>query len=353
MTTDGHTAETIALDVVDLAKVIVDVGLDAMLDELIARLAVAIGEYDPSAVDGKIRTGFHYEHPELGLIEWMPAMRVGSTVSVKTVGYHPTNPAARLLPSVLSTTALYDTTSGHLRSICESTLLTALRTGAASALVTDVLAIDAPIRIGVVGAGAQAVTQVHAIGRVRELTEVIVTDIDGEVAGTFAQRLPDYADRIRVTNGTEFSAAVPILDVLCTCTSVAPGAGPVVDLQATKSNLHVNAVGADFPGKTELPVEFLRAAVVIPDVTEQCLVEGESQRLKAADLGPDMVSLLQNQNDELAQRVTVFDSTGWAFEDLIAAELFADHADRLELGRRLQFVHNPIDPYDPYEAVRF
>jgi hypothetical protein len=71
--------------------------------------------------------------------------------------------------------------------------------------------------------------------------------------------------------------------------------GPVFDLSGARSNLHINAVGADFPGKTELPMDYLRSAVVIPDVVEQCMIEGESQLLERGDLGPSMVEVSEEQ----------------------------------------------------------
>jgi len=150
----------------------------------------------------------------------------------------------------------------------------------------------------------------------------------------------------------DFDRLVPELDVLCTCTSVAVGDGPVVDLSASKPWLHVNAVGADFPGKTELGLDDLRASTVICDIVEQCLIEGESQRLARHELGPDMVALVSaGVGASLAGERTVFDSTGWSFEDLIAAQLFIGHAERLGLGKIVTLHHEPIDPYSPYELL--
>ncbi len=353
MTTDE--AATRCLDVADLAKVIDHVGLDAYTDELIDRLRAAIEVFDPERIHHRTRSGFSYRNPNLGLVEWMPAMAVGEFVSVKTVGYHPDNPTARNLPSVLATIALYETATGRLSAICEGTLLTALRTGAASAVMTDALIRPGPIALGIIGCGAQAVTQIHAISRVRPIDRLVVTDVAETNALSLSDRLPDSALKtdLEIVDPQAFTDVVPDLDVLCTCTSVGVDRGPVVELRGAKPGLHVNAVGSDFPGKIELPVEYLRSSIVVPDVTEQCLLEGEAQQLTEEELGPDMVQVLADPaSAELVNQRTVFDSTGWSYEDQVAAMMFLEHASRLGVGSTVALQHAPRDPFDPFEMLR-
>lgn len=349
---DHSTLSTLMLDMHDLAAVITEVGLDAFMDEMIAALQSSIGAFDDRVVEHQVRSGFNYHTPEHGLVEWMPTMVAGDVVSVKTVGYHPANPVRRGIPSVLATTALYDTSTGRLMAMCEATLLTAIRTGAASAVVTNAVTHDGPITLGVVGCGAQAVTQIHALSRVRTIDHLVVTDTDSGVASSLSERLPDGVVEPEVVDQDEFNARLGEFDVMCTCTSVPIGEGPVADFSRARPDLHVNAVGADFPDKTELPLEYLQSAVVIPDLAEQCMIEGESQRLRLADLGPTMVEVVGGKAPGLESQRTVFDSTGWSYEDLIAAQLFLSHAQRLGLGTMIDLQLEPLDPYDPYEMVR-
>ncbi len=348
---------TMCFDVDDLAAVIADVGLEEFVDQLIASLRVSIRSFDPNRVEHHARSGFSYTTPGIGLVEWMPSMTVGELVSIKTVGYHPDNPVKHNLPSVLATTALYDTISGRLVAICEATLLTALRTGAASAVMTDALVGPGPISLGVVGCGAQAVAQIHAISRVRPIERLVVADIEPATAHSLRHRLPSGTIEpptvIEIVDVLELVDHVADLDVLTTCTSVEVDRGPVVELRAAKPGLHVNAVGSDFPGKVELPVDYLQSAVVIPDSLEQCMAEGESQQLTLADIGPDMVEVLSDPaHRELVNQRTVFDSTGWSYEDQIAATMFVEHATRLGLGTPVRLQHQPDDPYDPFEVLR-
>ena len=336
-----------------LGAVVQDVGIDALLDELIDRLRGSLERHDPEQIETFDRTGFHYTKPDLGLVEWMPAMDLGRRVSVKMVGYHPSNPVERGVPSVLASTSLYDTSTGRLLALCEATFLTALRTGAASALATDVLAVDDAGTLGIVGCGAQAVTQIHAISRVRPIQRVIAFDTQHEVAQTLAARLPLEVE-VEVISGEDLPRLVAESDVICTATTVAIGDPPVVPDLAHRDWLHINAVGADFAGKRELADTYLERALVCPDVVEQCLIEGECQGLDRSRLGPDLASLVRREAElrHHRQSLTIFDSTGWALQDLVAAELMLDHAMRCGTGIEVDLQPNPDDPYDPYEAVR-
>lgn len=337
-----------------MAKIVADVGLDALLDEIIAGMRVMFDGHDPAQLATFDRTGFHYETPGLGLIEWMPAMDLGRLVSVKTVGYHPANPLERGEPSVLASTALYDTVSGRLLALCDATLLTALRTGAASALATDILSPPESSTLAVVGCGAQAVTQIHAISRVRPLERVLAYDVNPEVAASLAGRTPVNGLPIEPVSRDDLARIVGEVDILCTATTVEIGDLPVIPDGPHRPWLHINAVGADFPGKREIPTAMLERAFVVPDVTEQCLLEGECQALGRDGIGPDLAALVTGSAGFVGRRssLTVFDSTGWALEDLVAAEIVIAHAERIDAGLAIEIMPTPSDPYDPYEFVR-
>jgi ornithine cyclodeaminase/alanine dehydrogenase-like protein (mu-crystallin family) len=338
-----------------IATVVHDVGLDALFDELIDRMRGALERHDPDQIATFDRTGFHYTKPELGLVEWMPAMDLGRLVSIKTVGYHPTNPVERGTPSVLASTSLHDTSTGRLLALCEATFLTAMRTGAASAVATDVLARSNASTLGMVGCGAQAVTQIHAISRVRPLERVIAFDTQEDVAVTLGDRLSDLGHiRIEVVDGSQLDLLVAESDIICTATTVGIGDPPVVPDLAHRPWVHINAVGADFEGKKELDTAWLRRSLVCPDVIEQCLIEGECQSLARAQLGPDLAELVKRAPElsDQRERPTVFDSTGWALQDLLAAELMLDHARRVGAGIEIDLQPTPLDPYDPYEFLR-
>ncbi|MFW2382244.1 MAG: ornithine cyclodeaminase family protein [Acidimicrobiales bacterium] len=345
--TNNTTAVLTATDIIQIVRT---VGLDRFMDEVIARIRDAAYNLDPETTMTIERGGFQYEKPTLGLVEWMPSMELGRAVGIKTVGYHPSNPTQRQLPSVMATTSIHDTSTGGLVALVEATLLTAIRTGAASAVVSDVLAAADASVLGLVGCGAQAVSQAHAISRIRPISRIIAFDADPSISATLAQRLPlDVAIELADTADD----AVRNAHIVCTATTVDIGSGPVVNFEEFKSGVHINAVGADFPGKTELPSELLRNALVIPDEVSQCLKEGESQQLSEDELGPTLAELVQNAETfaEYRDELTVFDSTGWALEDLIVAEIALEHARDLSIGLHARLQENSLDPYSPYGAL--
>lgn len=346
--------KTLVLGASDIARLIDEVGRDEFMDRMIDRLRATFRDHDPETVQVRTRDGFRYDKPALGLLEWMPTHELGGPVVVKMVGYHPTNPFQRTLPSVIATSSMWDTETGHLVAIADATLLTALRTGAASALATELLVRQGPVTVGIVGLGAQAVTQLHAISRVRPVAKVVGLDISAEVAATFIDRTAFMGLDIEVAPPERSESIVGEVDVLCTCTSVDIGAGPVVSDCETRPGLHINAVGADFPGKLELPASLLARATVYPDILEQCIVEGECQQVSVDHIGPALTDVAAAPAAYVSkhEELTVFDSTGWAVEDDAALRLVVDLAERYGLGTAVQLEHLPIDPHDPYATGR-
>jgi ornithine cyclodeaminase/alanine dehydrogenase-like protein (mu-crystallin family) len=344
--------KTRVLGAADVTQLLETVGRDELMDLMIERLRARFLDHSADAVEVRARDGFRYEKPDLGLIEWMPTHETGGPVVVKMVGYHPANPVQRALPSVIATSSMWDTETGHLVALADSTLLTAMRTGAASAVATDLLARTGPLTVGVVGLGAQGVTQVHAVSRVRPIARVIGIDVDEQVAASFSARLGDIGAHVEIADVDRARTILGEVDVLCTCTSVDIGAGPVIDDAEARPWLHVNAVGADFPGKLELPGEFVRRSLVVPDVLSQCLLEGECQQVPSSAIGPELAELVaRGDTDAWRQQVTVFDSTGWAVEDDVALRLAVDLADSLGLGTDIELEYLPADPFDPYSPA--
>lgn len=343
--------DTTLLTARDLGMLLRELGPDALMDRLIDRLRDRLRDFDPELNETRARDGFRYDKPALGLLEWMPTREVGGPVVVKMVGYHPTNPLQRNLPSVLATTSMWDSESGHLMAIADATLLTAIRTGAVSALATEVLARSGPITVGVIGLGAQAVTQVHALSRVRRVDRVLAYDTDDTAAASFADRIDFAGIPVEVMYEPALGALVASSDVLCTCTSVGIGEGPVIPLGVEhRPWLHINAVGADFPGKIEIPSDLIARATLFPDLLAQCLAEGECQAAPPARIGPELPELIRTPSQFSAQRdrLTVFDSTGWALEDEIALSVAVESAAELGLGTRIVLESIPTHPLDPY-----
>ncbi|MCP3144890.1 ornithine cyclodeaminase family protein [Pyxidicoccus xibeiensis] len=336
----------------DLRAIVDAMGLDALMDELIHALAEALRTYDASTTEVRKREGFLLDHPvQPGVLEWMPVMHRGHTVTVKMVGYSPLNPDQQALPTIIATNSLYDVRTGHLLALMDGVFATALRTGAASAVATRCLASPRSTVLGLVGAGAQAVTQLHAISRLFPLKQVLAYDTNPAALQSFASRAAFLGLDVRPATLAEVEAHS---DIICTATTVGVGAGPVISGHELKPHVHINAVGSDLPGKTELPRALLERSLVCPDYLEQARVEGECQQLAPELIGPDLVTLMKHPDRYEAWRhkSTVFDSTGYALEDQVVTALLLKHAEHLGLGTPVALETIGGDALDPYALLR-
>ncbi len=341
--------KTTVLSQLDIQAIVVEAGVDRLMDELIVRLDEAFRSFDPQRTSVPVRDGFSYTSPRSGLLEWMPLFQTGQHILMKMVGYHPQNPDLSSLPTILSDFSLYNATTGHLEAVVDGTLLTAFRTGAASAVASRFLAKPDSRVVGLIGCGAQAVTQLHALTRVFDVQRVCFFDTDFATMDSFERRCRPFAGQAEF----EISSIEEILeqsDVVSIATTIDIGAGPVFDDVPTQKHLHINAVGSDFPNKFELPVSLLKRSFVTPDVRGQAEVEGECQQLAPADVAEELYQLMQRNDSspELEQGLTVFDSTGWVLEDYVATKLFLEHARRLGLGTEVWMGTQSTDPKSPY-----
>jgi ornithine cyclodeaminase/alanine dehydrogenase-like protein (mu-crystallin family) len=346
--------KTLILSSLDVRTIVHQVGLNRLMDDMIQRLMTTFRHYDATCYSIPARAGFTYHNPHLGLLEWMPVMQRGAEVTIKVVGYHPANPGLNHLPTILSTVSSYDTHTGHLIGLADATFLTALRTGAASAIATRALMHPESRVVGLIGAGAQAVSQLHALSRVIEIDHVMVYDANPAVTRTFSARVDFLNLEITPVDADGLYRLASDADVICTATSVEIGDGEVFSDHNLKPHLHVNAVGADFPGKFEVPLTLLRRSFVCPDFPEQAFKEGECQRLQPDQIGGSLVEVIQ-QPDRYAyarQMTSVFDSTGWALEDQVAMQLLLEYAGEMGLGMAVELESASDDPRDPYHFAR-
>lgn len=344
--------ESIILDSNAVNKIITKIGLDRVMDDLISELEKALINFSKEETEVPIRSGFNYKKPFLGLVEWMPIMKKGEEVLIKVVGYHPENPDIFKLPTILSTISSYDAHTGHLNFLVDGVLLTALRTGASSAVASKMMAKQNSKILGIIGCGAQSITQIHAISRLFPIEEILVYDTDQNCMDSLEDRLAPINLQIspKLSNLSEI---LEKSDIVCTATSIAPEKGPLFTEFNSKPHLHINAVGADFPGKFELPKSLLEKSFVCPDFLDQAIVEGECQQLNPTEIGPSWIELIHNEalKEKYQSGISVFDSTGWALEDQVVANLFAKYARELNLGTKMNIESYSSDEKNPYGMI--
>lgn len=330
----------------DIIEIVNRVGRFKMLSQAITQIELALVDFHEENDQHIARSGFLQSKPNPTLLEWMP-YKSGSQVTVKIVGYNPLNPSLNDRSSVTSMSYHYDFASGQLLGIAESTLLTAIRTGAASAISSKLLASDDSKTLGLVGCGAQAVLQMQAISMTFPITKVLVFDVDKAQEKSLCERAAFLDLDIQPSSLEDLERES---DIICTATSNEPNAKAVIAGEKVKPHVHINAVGSDTPGKIELPYELLNKAMVIPDLLEQAKVEGDCQQLSPSQIGRELHQIVKAPSSVQAAKnqISVFDSTGLPLEDQVMMKMALKYADLFDIGTSVEIDRLVEDPYNPY-----
>lgn len=290
-----------------------------------------------SAGQARVPLRVHVQVPS-GVALWMPCAVEGVGAGVKAVTVFPHNPA-RGLPAVQAAVLLQDLDSGTPVALVEGSSLTALRTGAATGLATDLLARKDACVLALFGCGGQAPRQLEAVCTVRSVTQVRVycpTPAHREAFAAWAREQP-WLEGASVFAAPSPEAALRGADVVVTAT---PSREPVFRAEDLAGGAHVNAIGAFTPHMREVPGEVVRRARVVVDSLEaareeagdliQAAAEGAFQWDRAVEIGRlvEEPSLRRRTPDE----VTLFKSVGVAVQDLVVGWLAVRRAAELGLG---------------------
>lgn len=260
---------------------------------------------------------------------------------LKWVNVHPGNPARGLL-TVMAKILLNDPETGLEFADLDGTHVTDFRTGAAGGVAAKYLARADASRLGVIGAGAQARTQVAAILKVRPIREVVVFDRHLAHSQAFADEvMAKYGVQARATGDP--MTAVQGQDIVVTTT---PSTTPVVQRDWVAPGTHLNAIGADAQGKQELDAAILTAAKVVVDDWAQASHSGEiNVPLAKGEITPEQIygSLGEivagkKPGRESVEEITVFDSTGLIIQDLALALAVYKRAREKGLGEVKEFL---------------
>lgn len=251
-----------------------------------------------------------------------------SIAGVKIVSVFTDNPASGL-PTVMALTLILDIGTGQPVAVINATRLTDMRTGAAGAVACKYLSPKKEIVLGVVGTGMQAEAQVTAISRELKIQKIKIWSRNPDHVRKFADRFMEYP-----------CLAAPIekacdCDVLVTTT---PSRSPIIQSEWVHEGTHINAIGADAPGKEELDPAILRRAQVFVDDPAQAVHSGEinvpiSQGIyREADIAGTLGEVvIGKKKRESKDAITVFDSTGLAIQDLAIAKIAMQHGRTIEL----------------------
>ncbi|HET6673013.1 MAG TPA: ornithine cyclodeaminase [Agromyces sp.] len=287
-------------------------------------------------------------HTPFGVIELMPTSDQES-YAFKYVNGHPSNPA-RGYQTVTAFGVLADVHNGYPTFLAEMTVLTALRTAATSALAARALARQDSAVMAMIGTGSQAEFQALAFRSALGITDLRVYDVDPDAIAKFVRNLLPLGFRITVAGNA--AEALDGADIVTTCTADKARATVVAD-ELVKPGMHLNAIGGDCPGKTELDAAILDRSAVFVEYAPQTRIEGEIQQRPADFPVTELWEVLTGRapGRTSAEQITVFDSVGFAIEDFSALRFVRDRVAGTAFEQRIQLVADPDDPKDLFGLV--
>jgi ornithine cyclodeaminase len=247
------------------------------------------------------------------------------------------------LQTVTAFGVLSDVETGYPRLLSEMTITTALRTAATSAVAAKHLARQDAAVMAIIGLGSQSEFQAVAFKALLGIRHLRVFDIDAAATAKFQANLASHGFSIEVATSAE--EAVLRADIITTVTADKLTATILSD-NMIGAGVHINAVGGDCPGKTELHPEILRRADVFVEFADQTRIEGEIQQMD-----PDfpVVELWRVITGEAPGRrgpeqITLFDSVGFATEDFSALRYLRDQLTTAEYCEEIDLLTEPSDP---------
>lgn len=260
-------------------------------------------------------------------------------VGVKVVSIFKDNPKIGL-PMIDALVMVMDAANGQPLAVMNGEVLTAMRTGAASGLATRLLSRENSQVVAIIGAGAQAYTQLEAVCSVRDIKHAFVMDIKTERAERFAEAMSEKLSLpVEVIKDEN---ALKEADIICTATS---SSNPVFSDKNLKPGVHVNGIGSYKLHMQEIPEETIIRAKIVVDSRSACLSEAgdliqpiKNEKITEehihAELGEIVNGTKTGRTDE--EEITIFKSVGNAVQDLAAANLVLKKAEEINLGTIVQ-----------------
>lgn len=326
-----------------MMKLVLHLGIEQVLQDLAAEIEADFRRWPLFDKTPRVAS-----HSNVGVIELMPTSD-GETYGFKYVNGHPSNMALGL-QTVTAFGLLADVATGYPVLLSEMTILTALRTAATSAMAAKYLMPPGATTMAVIGNGAQAEFQALGFKAICGLTEVRLFDIDPDAT---AKCLRNLAGRgLTVVPCTSAEQAILGAQVITTVTADKQYATILTD-NMVGSGVHLNCVGGDCPGKTELHRDILLRSSIFVEYPPQTRIEGEIQQLPAdhpvTELWRVIDGLDPGRTD--ARQITLFDSVGFAIEDFAALRYVRSKLVETGFYVTLDMIADPDDPRDLFGMI--
>lgn len=305
-------------------------------------------EQDFANWDGFTHGPRHATHVPDGVIELMPTCD-GEYYSVKYVNGHPKNVLSST-PCVMAVGLFARAADGMPLMFSEMTLLTAIRTACTSAMAAKFAANQDSSTFGIIGTGAQAEFQVIAFSRIFKLSKIIGFDIDKQAMLKTKENLARYGiDFICADSAQE---VVKESDLLTTATA-AKVHDVIVNANDIPAGCHINAIGGDCPGKTELDLGSIPAKSIIVEYLPQTKIEGEIQQLVAEDNVIELHDIIKHKKQvrSSSKDITIFDSVGYAVEDYSILRVLYHLSQDLKLAEVDSYLPLVADPKNLFSLL--
>ncbi|MBI1495052.1 ornithine cyclodeaminase [Halocynthiibacter styelae] len=287
-------------------------------------------------------------HSTEGVIELMPTSD-GTTYGFKYVNGHPKN-TKEGLQTVTAFGLLADVYTGYPVLLTEMTVLTALRTAATSAVVAKHLAPANARTMAMIGNGAQSEFQALAMKVICGIDTLRLYDTDPAATAKLMRNLQGLGMTLHPCKTAE--EAVQGAQIITTCTADKQNA-TVLNDNMVGAGIHINAIGGDCPGKTELQADILKRADVFVEYPPQTRIEGEIQNMPEDFPVTEMWKVIRGDEKGRTSdcQITLFDGVGFATEDFSALRYIRDQLEGTGLFQQLDLLADPDDPRDLFGMV--
>ncbi|HIC88107.1 MAG TPA: hypothetical protein EYP04_01700 [Anaerolineae bacterium] len=305
--------------------------------QAIAAVQEAFGQLSAGQAVVPLRTPIETNQ---GVTLVMPGyLRQSEEMAVKIVSVFAGN-AARGLPTIMALAVVIDAETGQPLAVMDGAYLTALRTGAASGVATDLLARPDARTVAIFGAGVQGRTQLEAVCQVRDIEWVWVYDVVPEAAQQYATEMRQRGGRIpvEVCVANSPGEAVREADVVCTATT---SSTPVFDGQDVTPGTHINGIGAYTPQMQEVPASVVQQAKLVVDSRSGCLAEAgdiliplRQGLIDESHIHAELGEIINGEKlgRERDNEITFFKSVGNAVQDVAVAACILHRAEEIGLG---------------------
>lgn len=328
----------------NMMQIIKNIGLETLLGELAGYIEEDFQRWEKFDKTPRVAA-----HSEDGVIELMPTSD-GVTYGFKYVNGHPKNQAEGF-QTVTAFGVLSNVSNGYPVLLTEMTILTALRTAATSATVAKHLAPKDSKTMCLIGNGAQCEFQALAFKKVCNIETFKLYDIDPKATQKALSNLTSQGLNAVACSSAE--EAIEGADIITTCTADKRYATILTD-NMVGSGIHINAIGGDCPGKTELHKDILLRSDIFVEYPPQTRIEGEIQQLgddhPVTEMWEVMTGRKEGRKDEA--QITLFDGVGFATEDFSALRYIKDQLERTGSFIELDLLADPDDTRDLFGMVQ-